>query len=165
MKIKLLSTIIICIFSLTVKAQSFDQAHNQNLDSKAFMLANVPITSEDIASLRGVHSLRNLSATPSKNKVIKNGDYDVSFDSQPPLVPHKSEYMRITLTDNRCLSCHSNANYKEEESAKMPSSHFKTRTGERLKKVSPRRYFCKQCHVSQVDAEPLIENTYENTDE
>lgn len=129
------------------------------------IFADTPIVDEGIASLRGIHSLRKNSVAPTKKKWITAADFDVNFDSQPPLVPHKSEYMRVTLDNNRCLGCHSNANYKEEESAKMPASHFKTRAGKRLKTVSPRRYFCQQCHISQIDAKPLIENTYVNTDE
>lgn len=176
MKTKLLTFIAVSIFSLGIYALSFNDTHNwnnpnndtkvkNNIISKAFAFSNQPITPEDIASLRGVHSLRGLSIAPKENKWIKNGDYDRNFDLQPPLVPHKSAYMKITLTKNRCLDCHSNANYKEQEADKMSGSHFKTRTGKRLKKLSPRRYFCKQCHVSQVDVKPLIENTYVNTDE
>jgi len=142
-----------------------DENLNNNVEkNKEFSFSSKPMP-EDIGSLRGKHSLRSLSKAPVKMKIINNGDYDVSFEEQPPLVPHKSDYMRITIKDNRCLTCHSNANYKEEEAAKMPSSHFKTRSGKRLKTVSPRRYFCKQCHVSQVDVQPLVENTYVNTDE
>ncbi|MBW5291278.1 MAG: Nitrate reductase cytochrome c550-type subunit [Candidatus Ruthia sp. Asou_11_S2] len=168
MKIKLLIVTIACVFLLSCSGTSDDSVvgHSKNekqVDIQAFV--NAPITSEDIASLRGVHSLRGLSIAPTTNKWIKNGDYERNFDLQPPLVPHKSEYMRITLKSNKCLDCHSNANYREEEAAKMPSSHFKTRSGKRLKKVSSSRYFCKQCHVSQVDTKPLIDNVYINTDE
>ncbi|WP_175463882.1 nitrate reductase cytochrome c-type subunit, partial [Vibrio cholerae] len=30
--------------------------------------------------------------------------------------------------------------------------------------VSPRRYFCLQCHVPQADAKPLVENDFERVD-
>ncbi|MGD8350279.1 MAG: nitrate reductase cytochrome c-type subunit, partial [Gammaproteobacteria bacterium] len=33
-----------------------------------------------------------------------------------------------------------------------------------LSDVSPRRYFCLQCHIEQTDAEPLIENTFKRVD-
>lgn len=134
-------------------------------NAEQFSLNNQAIIPEDIASLRGKHSIRALSKIPAKNKIIKDGDYDRNFELQPPLVPHKSDYMKITLTKNRCLDCHSNANYREQEADKMSGSHFITRDGKRLKTLSPRRYFCKQCHVSQTNAKNLIENTYVNTDE
>ncbi len=119
----------------------------------------------EVYSLRGVNSITDLSTPAEKSKWIKNGDYDRNFESQPPLVPHKSTHMKTTLSKNRCLGCHSNENYREQEADKISSSHFMTRDGKRLKTLSPRRYFCKQCHVPQVDAKPLIENTYVNTDE
>ena len=34
-----------------------------------------------------------------------------------------------------------------------------------LADVSPRRYFCTQCHVEQTDAQPLVENTFVDMDE
>jgi cytochrome c-type protein NapB len=38
------------------------------------------------------------------------------------------------------------------------------RDGNFLAEVSPRRYFCEQCHVTQVDARPLVDNTYEDVE-
>jgi cytochrome c-type protein NapB len=34
-----------------------------------------------------------------------------------------------------------------------------------LADISARRYFCLQCHVTQVDAKPLVNNTFEDIDE
>ena len=39
------------------------------------------------------------------------------------------------------------------------------RDGNFLAEISPRRYFCEQCHVAQVDARPLVENRFEDVDE
>jgi cytochrome c-type protein NapB len=38
------------------------------------------------------------------------------------------------------------------------------RDGNFLAEVSPRRYFCVQCHVTQIDGKPLVGNTYEDVD-
>ena len=38
--------------------------------------------------------------------------------------------------------------------------HFKSREGAEMSSVSPNRYFCNQCHVSQTDAKPLVGNTF-----
>jgi cytochrome c-type protein NapB len=35
-------------------------------------------------------------------------------------------------------------------------SHYMDRDGNFLAEISPRRYFCEQCHVPQVDAKPLV---------
>ena len=39
-------------------------------------------------------------------------------------------------------------------------THFMNREGQMLADVSPRRYFCTMCHVSQRDVPPLVENTF-----
>ena len=38
------------------------------------------------------------------------------------------------------------------------------RDGNFLAEVSPRRYFCNQCHVPQKDVKPLVENYFEDVD-
>jgi len=43
-------------------------------------------------------------------------------------------------------------------------THFMDRDGQILASVTPRRYFCTQCHVTQADIEPLIKNTFEDID-
>ena len=40
----------------------------------------------------------------------------------------------------------------------MSVSHYMDRDGNFLAEISPRRYFCEQCHVVQFDAKPLVEN-------
>ena len=39
-------------------------------------------------------------------------------------------------------------------------THFMDRDGQMLADVTPRRYFCNACHVSQTDAKPLVANTF-----
>jgi cytochrome c-type protein NapB len=43
-------------------------------------------------------------------------------------------------------------------------THYMNRDGNFLAEVSPRRYFCNQCHVNQTAARPMIENTFEDMD-
>jgi cytochrome c-type protein NapB len=43
-------------------------------------------------------------------------------------------------------------------------THYMDRNTQFLAEVSPRRYFCNQCHVVQTDAKPLVENTFEDVD-
>ena len=38
----------------------------------------------------------------------------------------------------------------------------KDREGGELSNISPRRYFCMQCHVPQTDAKPLVGNRFES---
>ena len=41
-------------------------------------------------------------------------------------------------------------------------THFMNRDGQVLADVTPRRYFCTECHVPQTDAKPLVDNTFED---
>jgi cytochrome c-type protein NapB len=43
-------------------------------------------------------------------------------------------------------------------------THYIDRNGQVLAQVSPRRYFCTQCHVSQHPDEPLVRNTFIDID-
>ena len=43
-------------------------------------------------------------------------------------------------------------------------THYMDRDGNFLAEISPRRYFCEQCHVTQTDVRPLVPNDYEDVD-
>lgn len=83
------------------------------------------------------------------------------YVQQPPLIPHKIIGYKIDTNSNKCLTCHSWSNYKRTGATKISQTHFTNREGTDLANVSARRYFCNQCHVPQVDAQPLVENTFE----
>jgi cytochrome c-type protein NapB len=82
------------------------------------------------------------------------------FAQQPPLIPHDIRDYQITKNFNKCMDCHSEARYQEFKAVKLSDTHFKDRDGKKLTNISPARYFCTQCHVPQVDAKPLIANTF-----
>ena len=82
------------------------------------------------------------------------------YVQQPPLIPHSTKGYSITQDFNKCLDCHSWTRYKEFNATKVSLTHFKDRDGVELANVSPRRYFCLQCHVVQFDAKPLVENQF-----
>jgi len=76
------------------------------------------------------------------------------YVQQPPLIPH-------TIANyNKCMDCHSWTRYKETGATKVSLTHFKDRDGKELSNISPRRYFCTQCHVPQTNARPLVGNTF-----
>lgn len=83
------------------------------------------------------------------------------FVQMPPLIPHTISGYQITKNFNKCMDCHAWQKTKESGATKISVTHFKTREGVELDSVSPRRYFCTQCHVPQSDAKPLVANTYE----
>lgn len=82
------------------------------------------------------------------------------FVQMPPLIPHTITNYQVTKNFNKCMDCHAWSKYKETGATKVSLTHFKDREGTELQNISPRRYFCTQCHVPQTDARPLVENTY-----
>ncbi len=84
-----------------------------------------------------------------------------TFSTQPPVIPHAVEnFDEITLETNQCMDCHSGATYKKKNAPKAGDSHFVDREGKKLSETSAARHNCVQCHVAQVDAPPLVENTF-----
>jgi len=82
------------------------------------------------------------------------------YVQQPPLIPHQVRGYNITANFNKCMDCHSWSKAKEAGATKVSLTHFKDRDGKELSNISPRRYFCLQCHVPQVEAQPLVSNTF-----
>ncbi|MCC6533769.1 MAG: nitrate reductase cytochrome c-type subunit [Burkholderiales bacterium] len=86
------------------------------------------------------------------------------FVHQPPLIPHAVRGYNVTVNFNKCMDCHSWSKAKEAGATKVSLTHFKDRDGRDLSNISPRRYFCLQCHVPQTDAQPLVSNTFKPVD-
>lgn len=116
---------------------------------------------DNVASLRGYTALDEDSKVPVQKNWQRDRDPIVrDYVQQPPLIPHKTKGYKINLKFNKCLTCHSWANYKEAGATKISQTHFEDRDKNVLANVSARRYFCTQCHVAQVDAPPLVDNTF-----
>jgi len=94
-------------------------------------------------------------------KALETAPIDRVYLDQPPLVNHAVEDYAITLKQNKCMDCHSMENYKKEKATKVSKTHFEAADGKTLSNVSSRRHFCLQCHVPQVDAKPLVTNTFQ----
>ena len=117
---------------------------------------------EEVKSLRGVVMIDEPDEAPSLKKWQPDRDpIPRDYVQQPPLIPHSIEGYVINLKSNKCLTCHSWSNYKEAGATKISQTHFSDRDENVLANVSARRYFCNQCHVPQVNAKPLVENTFE----
>ncbi|MGH9930147.1 MAG: nitrate reductase cytochrome c-type subunit, partial [Pyrinomonadaceae bacterium] len=87
-----------------------------------------------------------------------------SYAMQPPTIPHKIDNYQVDLNTNKCLSCHSRGRAAQSQAVAVSVSHYMDRDGNFLAEVSPRRYFCEQCHVVQMDAKPLVDNTFQDVD-
>jgi cytochrome c-type protein NapB len=87
-----------------------------------------------------------------------------NYPEQPPVIPHNVRDYQLNLNTNRCLTCHSRQ-YTEAVQAPMISiTHYVDRDGQTLGSVSPRRYFCMQCHVPQTVAQPFVPNSFKDID-
>lgn len=96
-----------------------------------------------------------------ENKDIKRAR---NYPMQPPTIPHKIDNYTVDLNANKCLSCHNRTLTEQSQAPMVSVTHFMNRDGNFLAQVSPRRYFCNQCHVTQVDAEPLVGNDFQDVD-
>jgi cytochrome c-type protein NapB len=140
MMIKKLSTILVLLITAGISVQAM---------------------SDNIASLRGITDLDQNSKAPLAKKYAKDGEPIArDYVQQPPLIPHTVSRYRVNLKSNKCLSCHSWKNYREAGATKISQTHFEDRDKNVLANISARMYFCTQCHVPQVNAEPLVGNKF-----
>jgi nitrate reductase (cytochrome), electron transfer subunit len=114
-----------------------------------------------VESLRGGVAITDISRTDTMFRPEKDQDaIPRNFQKQPPLIPHSIKGYNITQNFNKCMDCHSKERAEETGATKVAKSHYLDREDKKLTNISPRRYFCMQCHVPQFDAKPLVENTY-----
>jgi nitrate reductase (cytochrome), electron transfer subunit len=115
-----------------------------------------------VDSLRGGQPLTDDSKEPDKKQpLVVKGGIERSYKQQPPVIPHKTDKDEINLKVNTCMNCHSEKTYEAKKAPKVGDSHYVDRDGKVLVTVSSRRYFCEQCHAPQVNADPLVENSFE----
>ena len=95
---------------------------------------------------------------PLGNPENKDVRRERSYSMQPPTIPHKIDNYQVDKNVNMCLTCHSRGRAPLTQAVAVSVSHYMDRDGNFLAEISPRRYFCEQCHVAQVDAKPLVEN-------
>jgi len=127
----------------------------------------ISVHAEDIiATYRGEAALNVEDNPPVMSKVV-NKDLKLkrNYPMQPPTIPHKIDNYQVDLRTNKCLSCHSRKRVEDSQAPMVSVTHFMDRDGNFLADVSPRRYFCNQCHVIQTEAKPLISNTFKDVDD
>lgn len=124
--------------------------------------------------------LRTVPVTSDKNTVVpktafvgdkpgENRNYERSYHTAPPMIPHTVDiYLPIT-TRNECLKCHLNPprDLVKKQIPVVPKSHFMDRNGKDVggKLASVRNIYagfwnCSMCHAPQADAKPLVDNAF-----
>ena len=115
--------------------------------------------------LRGPTPLDQIASaprmTPQKNTAEKEAR---NYPEQPPVIPHSIEGYQIDLNGNKCLSCHARSRTGESQAPMVSITHFMDRDGQFLATVSPRRFFCVECHVPQHETKPPVDNTFVDID-
>ena len=131
------------------------------------LLISVSVLAADdnIATLRGADIATEVE--PPRMAQVENKDIkrQRNYPMQPPTIPHKIDSYYIDLNSNKCLSCHSRRRIEESQAPMVSITHYMDRDGNFLAEISPRRYFCNQCHVTQEEVKPLVDNTFQDIDE
>jgi cytochrome c-type protein NapB len=129
------------------------------------IIFSVASAESSIDAMRGDAPISQQTAPPRMPQV-ENTDVRRArnYPMQPPTIPHKIDGYQLDLSSNKCLSCHSRRRTEESQAPMVSVTHYMDRDGNFLAEVSPRRYFCNQCHVAQTNARPLVDNTFEDID-
>ena len=120
---------------------------------------------QDIDALRR-HVPIDVEVSPLPMARVENFDIrrGRAYPMQPPTIPHSVDGYQVDLNSNRCMVCHSRANAAQFQAPEVSVTHYMDRDDQFLATVSPRRYFCMQCHVVQTDATPLVANEFVDID-
>jgi nitrate reductase (cytochrome), electron transfer subunit len=132
----------------------------------ALAIASAVGAAEFTDTMRGPVPLDETTRPPIlSNAENKETRRERTYFLQPPTIPHKIDNYQLDKNVNRCMFCH--ARTKTEESKAIPVSitHYMDRDGNLLADISPRRYFCDQCHVVQLEVQPVVENKYEDVED
>ena len=114
---------------------------------------------------RGAHILAEPAPPPMAN--VQNQDLrrQRGWPEQPPTIPHTIDGYQLDKNSNRCMLCHSRRAVDQFQAPMISVTHYMDRNGQVLAQLSPRRWFCTQCHVVQSVASPVVENTFTDVEE
>jgi cytochrome c-type protein NapB len=128
--------------------------------------ASTSLLAQTVSSgLRGTTPLNEEGPAAPMLPLRNSAEKEVrNYPEQPPVIPHTTEGYQIDLNGNKCLSCHARARTGESQAPMVSITHFMDRDGQFLASVSPRRFFCTECHVPQSVAKPPIVNEFLDID-
>lgn len=113
--------------------------------------------------LRGSTPLDKEAAPPVMPKMtnddIRKGR---AFAMQPPVIPHQIEDYQVDRNYNKCMTCHGRDRVADSQAPMVSVTHFVDREGNFRAEISPRRYFCTQCHVPQMEVKAPVVNRFED---
>ncbi|MCD9147907.1 nitrate reductase cytochrome c-type subunit [Pseudophaeobacter flagellatus] len=127
----------------------------------ACMIASF-VVAQNVPELTGPtpNPMEPVPAAPLERYVTDDVRQMRAYPEQPPIIPHSIEGYQLSVNANRCMSCHKREHSLGSGAPMISITHYMTREAQMLADVSPRRYFCTQCHVPQADTAALIGNTF-----
>ncbi len=126
-------------------------------------VTHIAMADDGITTLREGTPLTEENSKPQPLENSEDGQRKQrSYPMQPPTIPHKITNYQLDLKANKCLSCHARQRIEESLAPMISVTHYMDRDGNFLAEVSPRRYFCTQCHVTQTKAKPLVDTTFQD---
>jgi cytochrome c-type protein NapB len=108
---------------------------------------------ETFSALRGPVPLDRIGSAPRLTPLANTSERQVrNYPEQPPVIPHTTEgYDARSRTG-------------ESQAPMVSITHFMDRDGQFLATISPRRYFCEQCHVPQHTVKAPVQNNFVDID-
>jgi cytochrome c-type protein NapB len=120
---------------------------------------------QTFSALRGPTPLDQEGQPPILTPEMNTSEREArNYPEQPPLIPHSTEGYEVSIRGNKCLSCHARSRIRESQAPMISITHFSDRDGQFLASISPRRYFCTQCHVPQHNVRIPVENDFIDID-
>jgi cytochrome c-type protein NapB len=117
------------------------------------------------SALRGMVPLDEEGPARRMTPEVNTAEREVrNYPEQPPLIPHSIDAYQLDINVNKCLSCHARLRTGESHAPMLSITHFMDRDGQFLATVSPRRYFCTQCHVPQHPVKAPVASTFVDVD-
>jgi cytochrome c-type protein NapB len=128
-------------------------------------MASTFAMAQTFSGLRGSTPLDQEAAPPPLTPEQNTSEREVrNYPEQPPLIPHSTEGYEVSIRGNKCLSCHARSRVGESQAPMISITHFADRDGQFLASISPRRYFCTECHVPQHNVKPPVDNDFVDID-
>ncbi|MDZ5460948.1 nitrate reductase cytochrome c-type subunit [Azohydromonas lata] len=131
----------------------------------AAALAGVALAVDMTDRMRGAPITETTPPPPLVNSDNSDIRRARNYAMQPPVIPHKIDNYQLDKNANRCMFCHARTQTQTSGAPMVSITHFQDRQGNHLAELSPRRYFCTQCHVPQADLKPLVDNRFVDVNE
>lgn len=124
------------------------------------------VVADEIATLRGGTPIDEEAKSDAIPLVVDDTiRAKRNYPMQPPLIPHDTRGYEVNLQANKCMSCHARRRTEESQAPMISVTHYMDRDGNFLAEISPRRYFCDQCHVNQTVTRNVPPNDFKDMDE